>query len=95
MVVGTLFSVKLMSLVERELAVVAEGSIVVAAAVVVVVDDGVVVWIVVVSGGGGVDGAFSPSSNLSKVSRGTLHPHPFRSEYCVRRQFMSRPCSSG
>jgi hypothetical protein len=65
--------------------------------VVVVVDDADVDGddaVVVVAVVDGVDEAFSPSSNLSKVSRGTLHPHPFKSEYCVRRQFMSRPCSS-
>lgn len=47
--------------------------------VVVIVDVGV--GVVAVGGGGGDgDEAFSPSSNLNKVSRGTLHPQPLRSE---------------
>jgi hypothetical protein len=73
-------------------------------AVVVVVVVGVVVEatgvgeanvVVVVVAGVNGDEALSPSSNRNKVSRGTLHPQPFKSEYCVRRQWMSRPNSWG
>lgn len=61
--------------------------------VVVVVDDvKMLVSLVVV---GGVVVGLSTSKSLSKVSRGTLHPHPFRSEKLVKRHELSRPCSSG
>ena len=87
------FTFKLISFVEMGFAVVVVtvaaadddvGNVVVA--VVVVVAD--------VVANNWFDEAFSPSSNFSKVSRGTLHPHPFKSEYWVKRQVMSRPYSS-
>ncbi len=43
---------------------------------------------------GGRSGS-SPCRSLSRVSCGTLHPHPFRSEKAVSRKPRSRPCSSG
>ena len=60
--------------------------------VVVVVVGGVMfVGLVVVVGGGGDVVGLSTSKSLSKVSRGTLHPHPFRSEKLVKRHELSRP----
>jgi len=43
---------------------------------------------------GGRSGS-SPCRSLSRVSCGTLHPHPFISEKAVSRKPRSRPCSSG
>ena len=84
------------SLVLMTLAVVVVVVVVVAGVVFVATDVGEagVVVVVVVAGVNG-DEALSPSSNRNKVSRGTLHPQPFRSEYCVRRQWTSRPNSWG
>lgn len=42
-----------------------------------------------------VDWFLSPVKRLSRISWGTLHPHPLRSEYLVKRQLASSPFSSG